>query len=169
MLSRPTRNRNKDGWVLSLCTDMEVSVERMIELYLMRWSIEVFFKECKQHWGWLNNQSGDFVSSYASMHLSSIRYLLLLDAALNADSGEAGLVAIRRDTSEHLNLHAYMGILWQWFVRLIFGWLDELEHQLGKTVLGEIRAYLEVKVDEFIDLAFQIDFNSLETEPGQVA
>jgi len=36
-------------------------------------------------------------------------------------------------------------------------------------VLGEIRAYLEVKVDEFIDLAFQIDFNSLETEPGQVA
>lgn len=165
MLSRPTRNWNKNGWVLSLCTDMDVSVERMIELYLMRWSIEVFFKECKQHLGWLNNQSGDFVSSYASMHLSSIRYLLLLDAALNADSGEAGLVAIRREASEHLNLHAYMGILWQWFVRLIFGWLDDLEHQLDKSVLGQIKVHLEGKVDEFIDLAFQIDINSLETQP----
>ena len=165
MLSRPTRNRNKNGWVLSLCTDMEVSVDRMIELYLMRWSIEVFFKECKQHLGWLNNQSGDFVSSYASMHLSSIRYLLLLDAALNADSGEAGLVAIRRETSEQLNLQAYLGILWQWFVRLIFGWIDELESQFKKSVLAEIKVHLEGKVDEFIDLAFEIDFNSPEIQP----
>ena len=165
MLSRPTCNRNKNGWVLSLCTNMDVSVDRMIELYLMRWSIEVFFKECKQHLGWLNNQSGNFISSYASLHLSSIRYLLLLDATLNSMGGERGLVAMRRETKDQLNLLCYMGLLWEWFVSMVFGWLDELESLVGKTKLDEIKAYLGEKLDEFIELAFQIDLNSDESLP----
>lgn len=167
MLSRPTRNRNKNGWVLSLCTDMEVSVDRMIELYLMRWSIEVFFKECKQNLGWLNNQSGNFVSSYASIHLSSLRYLILLDAALQSQEGERGLVAIRREMSDHFSQLCYMGMLWEWFTRLIFGWLDEMENLLDQETLGKIKTHLIVKIDEFIDLAFQIDFNSEDSpEPA---
>jgi len=167
MLSRPKYNQNKNGWVLSLCTNMDVSVDRMIELYLMRWSIEVFFKECKQNLGWLNNQSGNFISSYGSLHLSSIRYLLLLDAALNSGDGERGLVDVRKQTEEHLNFLCYMGLLWEWFIKMIFGWLDELKNILGKSKLEEIKIHLAGKLDEFIELAFQIDINSAETVPDE--
>ena len=166
MLSRPVRNRNKDGWVLSLCTNLEVTVDRMIELYLMRWSIEVFFKECKQHLGWLDNQSGDFVSSYASMHLSSIRYLVLLDAALSIPDGGGGLVNTRREIIERMTLLCYMGVLWEFFTGLLFGWLDELKAKLGESTVAQVKAHLGSKLDEFIDLAFQIDLNSMETAPS---
>lgn len=165
LLSRPASNRNRGGWVLSLCTNREVSVDRMIELYSMRWSIEVFFKESKQHLGHLTHQTGNFVSNYASIQLSAIRYLLLLDSALEvAAGGEVGLADIRNQQRERLTLIGYMGVLWQSFTRLIFGLLDELEPRLGADIITEIKATLAEKLDQFINLAFQIDFNCPDDE-----
>jgi IS4 transposase len=57
---------------------------KILEVYSLRWSIEVYFKEIKQHLGFLKEQSGRYQVAYASVHLAAMRYLLLFEAMLRA-------------------------------------------------------------------------------------
>ena len=71
-----------DTWVVFLCTDVTLTDSKILQVYALRWSIEVYFKEIKQHLGFLKEQSGRYELAYASVHLSAIRYLLLFEAML---------------------------------------------------------------------------------------
>jgi len=46
----------------------------------MRWAIEVYFKEAKQHLGFLKEQSNHYAAYVASIHLTAIRFCLLVIA-----------------------------------------------------------------------------------------
>ena len=50
----------------------------ILELYAMRWAIEVYFKESKQHLGFLNDQRTHYAAYVASIHLAAIRFCLLV-------------------------------------------------------------------------------------------
>ncbi|MDD2762255.1 MAG: hypothetical protein PHH11_18405 [Methylomonas sp.] len=52
----------------------------MLELYSMRWAIEVYFKEAKQHLGFLKEQSNHYAAYIASIHLTAVRFCLLVIA-----------------------------------------------------------------------------------------
>jgi len=56
-------------------TDLTLSDAPILEIYALRWSIEVYFKEIKQHLGFLKEQSGRYQLAYASVHLAAMRYL----------------------------------------------------------------------------------------------
>lgn len=162
MLSRPSYNHTKDGWVVCLCTDTEASMEKILKVYSLRWSVEVFFKESKQHLGWLNNQSADYISTYASMHLSPIRYLLLLDGALRSLDGPVSLSNLRNQQRKTLTLLNYMGLLWELFTQLIFGILEQMTSRFGHTTITEIKTQISQELDVFIENAFQFDLNMEE-------
>ena len=163
MLSRPRHNRKKDGWVVCLCTETNISMEKILKIYSLRWSIEVFFKECKQHLGWLNNQSADYVSSYASLHLSGIRYLLFLHGAMSGMAGMESLSQLRRHEGKKLTLLNYMGLLWNLFTDMVFGILASLADRFGSQQMAEIKDALDLKLGEFISQAFQFDANCEES------
>ena len=82
VFSAPVRARSADTWVVFLCTDVTLSDTKILEIYALRWSIEVYFKEIKQHLGFLKEQSGRYQLAYASVHLAAMRYLLLFEAML---------------------------------------------------------------------------------------
>lgn len=46
----------KHDWCVFLTTDVHLDAQKMLELYAMRWAIEVYFKESKQHLGFLQEQ-----------------------------------------------------------------------------------------------------------------
>ncbi|MCU7896714.1 MAG: transposase [Candidatus Thiodiazotropha sp. (ex Lucinoma aequizonata)] len=50
----------------------------MLETYALRWGIEVYFKEAKQHLGFLQEQTTTFASHMPSVHLCAICYLMLV-------------------------------------------------------------------------------------------
>ena len=54
-------------WRIFLSTDTSLSFVDMMEIYSIKWSIEVFFKEAKQHLGLCNCQSRDFDAQIASV------------------------------------------------------------------------------------------------------
>ena len=64
-------------WKLLATTDMSLNFIRLFELYQIRWSIEVFFKECKQYLGFGKCQSQDFDAQICSTTLSMVQYILL--------------------------------------------------------------------------------------------
>jgi hypothetical protein len=69
--------KKADKWTLLLTTDMSLSFVKAMELYQIRWSIEVLFKECKQHLRLGKSQNTDFCGQIADASLTMITYTIL--------------------------------------------------------------------------------------------
>lgn len=70
--------RGKNGaWKTILCTDTKLSFLQMLELYQVRWSIEIFFKETKQLLNLGKCQSSNFDGQIADTTISLIASILL--------------------------------------------------------------------------------------------
>ena len=71
----------KHDWAVFLCADTALTVEQILELYAMRWAIDVYFKAAKQHLGFLKEPSSHYAAyaaHVASIHLTAIRFCLLV-------------------------------------------------------------------------------------------
>jgi len=68
---------NNDNWKLIITTDLKLSFQRAIEIYQIRWTIEVFFKEAKQHLNLGKSQSNYFNAQIADTTICLLQYLLL--------------------------------------------------------------------------------------------
>jgi len=64
-------------WRLFLSTDISLSLLSMLEIYSIRWTIEVFFKETKQHLKLGTCQSRDFDAQIAHITTCYLLYTLL--------------------------------------------------------------------------------------------
>jgi hypothetical protein len=160
VFSAPVRAAAADTWVVFLCTDVELRDARILEVYALRWSIEVYFKEVKQHLGFLKEQSGRYEVAYASVHLAALRYLLLFEAMLRA--GKLSYGEIRDRESGRLQTLTYAALLWQLFRALIEGALEGLVKELGRAVIKRVLSAIDQTVEGFLSRALQID-------PEQVA
>lgn len=60
-----------------LTTGTDINDEEILKIYGLRWQIEVYFKEVKQHLHFLSEQSGNFAVHYFSINFSAIRYCLI--------------------------------------------------------------------------------------------
>ncbi len=72
-----SRFSKRAKWRLLLSTDLSLNFQRAVEIYHHRWTIEVMFKECKQHLHLGKCQSTDFDAQIADATLSLILYLML--------------------------------------------------------------------------------------------
>ena len=64
-------------WKLLLTTDMSLSFVKAMELYQIRWSIEVLFKECKQYLRLGQAQNTDFDGQIADTAITLITHIIL--------------------------------------------------------------------------------------------
>ena len=117
-------------------------------------SIEVYFKEIKQHLGFLKEQSGRYQVAYASVHLASMRYVLLFEAMLRA--GQLSYGEIRDRESGRLQMLTYAALLWQLFRALIEGALEGLVRELGRKIVNKVLATINQTVEQFLQDALQI-------------
>lgn len=73
-LSRKGKN---GAWHTIISTNTSLSFNKMIEIYNIRWSIEVFFKEAKQLLNLGKSQSTNFDVQVAQTTITMIQYLLI--------------------------------------------------------------------------------------------
>jgi hypothetical protein len=71
------RYRNAKSWTLILTTDRKLSFVKALELYQIRWTIEVLFKECKQYLRLGACQNTDFDGQIADATLVLITHTIL--------------------------------------------------------------------------------------------
>jgi len=154
VFSAPVRANSADTWVVFLCTDAKLSDLKTLEVYSLRWSIEVYFKEVKQNLGFLKEQSGRYQLAYASVHLAALRYLLLFEAMLR--QGRLSYGEIRDRQSGQLQTLTYAALLWQLFRALIEGALEGLVRDLGRKVIKQVLAAIDHSVESFLEQALQI-------------
>ena len=72
-----TRFSKRSKWRLILSTDVTLSFQQAIKIYNIRWTIEVLFKECKQHLNLGKCQSNDFDAQIADTTISLLVYMML--------------------------------------------------------------------------------------------
>lgn len=149
-----------ENWVVFLTTDLEASAEKVLEIYALRWSIEVYFKEVKQSFGFLAEQSGKYQFSYASVHLAAMRYALIFEATLR--SGGLSYGEVRDKQSGRLTILSYAGLMWQLFRGLIEGALNSLTDMLGSDIIAKVTEAIDEAVDSFLSRALQIDSATID-------
>jgi hypothetical protein len=72
-----TRRGKRGNWKTIISTDLKLNFDDTVEIYQIRWSIEVFFKESKQMLGLEKSQSNDFDAQIADTTISMIQYFFL--------------------------------------------------------------------------------------------
>ena len=72
-----TRKGKRGKWKTILSTDTSLSFTQTIEVYQIRWSIEVLFKESKQMLNLGKSHSNDFDGQIADTTISLVQYTLL--------------------------------------------------------------------------------------------
>lgn len=72
-----TRKGKNGNWKVLLSTDLSSGFNQTVEAYQVRWSIEVFFKECKQLLGSGKSQSTDFDVQIADTAITMAQYIFL--------------------------------------------------------------------------------------------
>lgn len=69
---------NKKTWHAFLCTESDMEICKILDYYARRWTIEVYFRDCKQLRGLGKGQSETFDAVVAWVSIVMIRYLLLV-------------------------------------------------------------------------------------------
>ena len=92
--------KNAKNWTLLLTTDLSLSFVKAMELYQIRWSIEVLFKECKQYLRLGKSQNTDFCGQIADASMAMITYTIL-SLYKRFDAYET-LGALFRDTQKEM-------------------------------------------------------------------
>jgi SRSO17 transposase len=151
----------KKDWAVFLSTDPEISSKRALEVYALRWSIEVYFKEAKQHLGFLQEQTRNFASHIASIHLTAIRYLILVYHRQESDFERPG--AVRSALQEQMNLMVSAGQLWAMFRAVISQALEGISGEC-KGDMNRVMAAIDEKIAAFFVQSLQLDTFTLEME-----
>ena len=162
VFSAPVRARQSDTWVVFLCTELTLDEHTILQAYSLRWSIEVYFKEIKQHLGLWKEQSGRYQVAYASVHLAALRYLLLFEAMLR--SGRLSYGEIRDRQSGQIVVLTYAALLWELFRALIEGALESLVRDLGRRVVRKVSAAIEQSVESFLTSALQMKPDQVQVQ-----
>lgn len=71
------RMKGQESWKMLVTTDTKLGFTDAMKNYQIRWSIEVFFKECKQNLNITKCQSTDFDAHIAWITLCFISYMML--------------------------------------------------------------------------------------------
>jgi hypothetical protein len=151
--------QGKNGkWKVILTTDTTISFIRLIEIYQIRWTIEVFFKESKQLLALGKCQSNDFDAQIADLTITMIQYMLLT-IRYRYDTYESK-GALFDQVKEQIIQQRLNERLWGLFVELVqllanlFDGIDEME-LFEKIVTDELTMRKLTKMFQLINESYE--------------
>lgn len=146
-------------WTLLLTTDLTLSFVDAFELYQIRWTIEVLYKECKQYLRLGESQNTDFDGQLADATLVFITHTILtLKRRFEAYETMGGL--FRESQQKLLEL-----TLWQRILKIFAKMLQKLVGLFNCDVEDIMERLLEDKKDNELFIAImQVIKNEVEKE-----
>ena len=160
-INETKQQASKHDWALFLTTDSQLEDEKILEVYALRWGIEVYFKEAKQKLGFLKEQSRHYSAYIASIHLTGLRFCLLLFA--KQEEGSARVSEVRNDFEESLRSLNFASKLWGLFKALIAGALNGVVN-LTQDDKANVMDKIEQTVIDFFTQVMQMDSFTLRQE-----
>ena len=136
-------------WAIFLTTDRTMSLMAMIEHYANRWGIEVFYKESKQHLGFLSESVRSFEAVTACLHLAAMRHAILSSVVV--------LKGVNRERLSHeLAAMTYAKKLWNTFRCLITSALNKATN-LGNDLKNEVIELIDQEIEAWLAQVLLLD------------
>jgi RNAse (barnase) inhibitor barstar len=144
------RMNGQSSWKMLVGTDKKLTFLKAMEYYQVRWSIEVFFKECKQNLKLGKCHSNDFDALIASITTAFMNYMAL--ALKKRFDAYETLGALFRGFKEDMlemtlvqkmwqilrivfnSCLAVMDVCWDSFMRNMIENQEDIQNQLEKTL-----------------------------------
>ncbi len=136
------RYNNAKNWTLLLTTDLTLSFTRAIELYQIRWTIEVLFKECKQYLRLGASQNTDFDGQVADATIVLATHTIL--SLQKRFSSYETMGELFRETQQHL----LELTLWERLVKVFL------------KMLVQMATILNIDIEEMMEKLMQSDQTS---------
>ncbi len=112
--------------------------------------------------GFLKEQSPSYISHYASIHLTALRYMLLLEGLLL--EGDITFAQYRSKITNKIEMLTFASILWQLFKAIIYGVLDTFKKLIGEDIMHQIKNKISTTIEEMLEKALQMDENYIKHE-----
>jgi hypothetical protein len=152
---------SQHDYAVFLTTDRSLSASDILEVYALRWAIEVYFREAKQHLGFLKEQSGHYAAYIASIHLAAIRFCLLVLA--QGQQPNLNLAGVRQQLSDNATHLDFAARLWSFFRALISRALEPLIAQWGELI-PQVMDAIDLQVNRCFVQALQLEPQILRLE-----
>ncbi len=104
-------------WRLLVTNDLSMTFTKVMEVYKLRWSIEVFFKECKQYLHLGGSHSSDFDAQIADTTLSMIQHIMLV--FFKRMNHQQSFGEIFKDVSDELIEATLAETIWEIFIKVM--------------------------------------------------
>jgi len=142
-----SRKGKRGNWKTFLSTNIKISFIQMLEIYNIRWTIEVFFKESKQLFGLGKDQANDFDSQIAATTLSMLQHILITTRYRFENYESKG--ALFRQVQVEIFNEKLSDRLWALLIELvniILELFDEIdENKLMEKILSNEEAYQKIE------------------------
>jgi len=133
-------------WAAFFSTDLTLTAVEVVQKYLGRWSIEVFFKEAKQRLGLGQEQGRSFAAQVFSVTQAFFRYSLLA-YLLEHDEQSQTIGDLFRQLEEETGKLTFLERLWQHLATFLKTVLNTLAHFCDPG--PQFRAYLDTISNTF--------------------
>jgi hypothetical protein len=133
-------------WAAFFSTDLSLTAAQVVQKYLGRWSIEVFFKEAKQRLGLGQEQGRSFAAQVFSVTQAFFRYSLLA-YLLEHDERSQTIGEMFRQLEEETGKLTYLERLWHYLVTFLKTVLNTLAQFCDPG--PRFRAYLDAITNTF--------------------
>jgi len=147
------RNTNSKEWNLIITTDMSLSFEKAYELYQVRWTIEVLFKECKQYFNLGKCQAEYFNEQIADCTIVLIVHTLI--TLENRFSNYETLGGLFSEIGDQLTIMT----LWERIIALMVRLMKAISMLIGEPIFELVRRLIVMNYGELKAL-----FNIIKTE-----
>jgi hypothetical protein len=148
--------KGQNNWKMLICTDQKLSFQTAMKYYQIRWSIEVFFKECKQNLGISNCQSIDFDSHIAHVSICFMQYMALSLRKRFDDYETFG--ALFKHVRQEILEATLVDKIWTFLIEifeLIIGEL-EIELEIILKMIFQNRTQVEGKIKKAFECLFSM-------------
>lgn len=104
-------------WRLVVTTNTKLGFIKAMEIYQIRWSIEVYFRDCKQYLNFGKCQSNDFDAQIADITISMIQHHLL--TLLKRFGSYETIGGLFTESQQEIRKRLLSSRLWETFVQII--------------------------------------------------
>jgi hypothetical protein len=119
------RKTPEPKWVAFFSTDPKLSGREVVKKYILRWSIEVFFKEAKQRLGLGKEQSRSFAAQIFSVTQAFVRYSMLA-YLLEQEPSQSTIGDMFHQIEQETGTVSFFERLWDYFCLFLRRCLDTL-------------------------------------------
>ena len=134
-----SRFNNQSNWSLLLTDNYSLTFDKAVEIYQIRWSIEVFFKEAKQYLNLGKCQSEDFDAQIADISIAiSVYIMLTLRRRFQAYEGFGKIFTdVQHEIIELTLWERLWGIFLELQMSILKTWNIDLEKVISDAILDE--------------------------------